>query len=294
MLLGTQTDYLFQKVSEEEGIRMLAQAGFDAIDYSMFPMKNDNSFLNTVDCEAHAKRLRTVAEEEGICFHQAHAPFPSLRVGDDEYNAKMPGRIARAVKLAGLLGAKTIVVHPVYFPCSEEEKMERNLAMYRALEPVALEYGIKVALENMWGRDPKRGYIIPNVCSLAKELAAYYDELNPDAFTVCLDLGHCGLVGEEAPDAIRVLGSRRIGALHVHDNNYKEDTHTLPYTYGCSMNWEEITKALGEIDYQGDFTFEADNFIERYEGEALLSAHKHMAEVGRTLMKKIDAHRPQK
>jgi sugar phosphate isomerase/epimerase len=48
-------------------------------------------------------------------------------------------------------------------------------------------------------------------------------------------------------------------ALHVHDNDYIDDRHTLP---GLGrMDWEEIMKALAEIDYDGDFTYEADNFL---------------------------------
>ena len=106
MILATQTDVLFRVFGEEEGIRILAEAGFDAIDYSMFPMSADDCHLNTGDVVAHAKHLRAVADSYGIKFNQAHAPFPSMRIGDDAYNAKMPDRVVRAVMIAGTLGAK--------------------------------------------------------------------------------------------------------------------------------------------------------------------------------------------
>ena len=63
MILSTQTDVTFRVFGEEEGIRILAQAGFDAIDYSMFPMSNDACPLNTGDVIAHAEKLRRIAEE---------------------------------------------------------------------------------------------------------------------------------------------------------------------------------------------------------------------------------------
>lgn len=292
MILSTQTDVVFRVFGEEDGIRVLAEAGFDAIDYSMFPMGNDNCPLNTGDVIAHAEKLRRIAAENGIRFNQAHAPFPCWKPNDEAYNAKMPDRILRAVKIAGTLGASSVVVHPIAYPVGGEAQKEFNLNYYRTLEKTALEYGTKVALENMWGYDGRRHYIIPNVCSFGADLADYYDELNPDAFTVCLDLGHCGLIGEEPDDAIRALGGKRLGALHIHDNDYRNDTHTVPYAFGCAMNWDNITKALGEIDYRGDFTYEADNFLVRMPKEAIPAGLAYMEKLGRILCAKVDANRP--
>lgn len=292
MLLSTQTDVVFRRMSEKDGIDIFARAGFDAIDFSMFPMSDDNSPLNSVDVNEYAKNLRKMAEDAGLRFNQAHAPFPGWRVGDDAYNEKLPPRVIRAIKIAGLLGAKAIVVHPIAVPGGGEAQKEFNLNYYRGMEQVALDYGVKIALENMWGWDGRRNYIVPNVCSFGEDLADYYDELNPEAFTVCLDLGHCGLVGDEADHAIKALGHNRLGALHVHDNDYRNDTHTIPYALGCKMNWNKITQALGEIDYTGDFTYEADCFLGRYDNDTLPIAVTHMANLGRKLIEKIDAARP--
>ncbi len=293
MLLSTQTDNLFRRFGPDEGIRLFAEAGYDAIDYSMFEMTSDDCPLNTTDPEKFGLELRRKAEAAGLRFNQAHAPFPCWRNGDEAYNAKMPARVAQSIRIAGVLGAKAIVVHPIAYVKQGEEQKKVNFEFYRSLEPVALEYGIKIALENMWGYDGRRNYIIPNVCSFGADLADYYDGLNnPAAYTVCLDLGHCGLVGEEPDDAIRALGKDRLGALHVHDNTYKADNHTVPYDYGMKMNWDAITKALGEIDYQGDFTFEADAFLGRFDADTVPEAVKFMAGIGRRLMAKIDAARP--
>ncbi len=293
MLLSTQTDNLFRRFGPDEGIRLFAEAGYDAIDYSMFEMTSDDCPLNTADPEKFGLELRKKAEAAGLRFNQAHAPFPCWRNGDEAYNTKMPARVAQSIRIAGVLGAKAIVVHPIAYVKQGEEQKKVNFEFYRSLEPVALEYGIKIALENMWGYDGRRNYIIPNVCSFGADLADYYDGLNnPAAYTVCLDLGHCGLVGEEPDDAVRALGKDRLGALHVHDNTYKADNHTVPYDYGMKMNWDAITKALGEIDYQGDFTFEADAFLGRFDADTVPEAVKFMAGIGRRLMAKIDAARP--
>lgn len=295
MLLSTQTDVIFAKCGIDEGLKILASAGYDAIDYSMFGMTNDEHFLNTGDFLAFAKELRAKAEAVGLRFNQAHAPFPGWRNGDESYNTKMPPRIENAVKIAGILGADSIVVHPIAYTVQGDEQKEVNFKMYKKLAPVAKEYGVKVALENMWGRDSRRNYIISNVCSYARDLCDYYDGLDdPDAFTVCLDLGHCGLIGEEPDEAIRILGRDRLTALHVHDNNYVQDNHTVPYDYGMKMNWDKITRALGEIDYKGDFTFEADGFLTRFDSSVIQTGVNFMASIGRILIAKIDAARPAK
>jgi sugar phosphate isomerase/epimerase len=162
------------------------------------------------------------------------------------------------------------------------------MKFYRDLLPYAKEYGVKIAIENMWRNEPKRKYICPSACGTAKDLARYIDTLDDDTFVACLDLGHCGLVGEEAQDAIRILGHDRLKALHVHDNNYREDTHTLPMM--SMMEWDEICKALADIKYDGDFTFEADAFLRYVPKDFKPTACKFMADTGRYLISKIESH----
>ncbi len=292
MVLSTQTYNLFDRFGPDRAIPIFAEAGYDALDYSMFGMPNDDCPLNTVDPEKYGTELRKKAEAAGLFFNQAHAPFPGWKAGSEAYNAKMTERIAQSIRIAGVLGAESIVVHPIACAGGGEAQKRFNFDYYRALAPVAKEYGIKIALENMWGLDKRRGYIVPNVCSFGADLAEYYDGLaDPEVYTVCLDLGHTGLVGEEPDHAIRVLGHDRLGALHVQDNTYKTDNHTIPYDYGMQMNWDAIAKALGEIDYQGDFTYEADAFLVNFDEETIPVAVNFMAALGRKLIEKIERAR---
>ena len=105
------------------------------------------------------------------------------------------------------------------------DQKQFNIDFYNSLKPLCEEFGTKIALENMFGHDDRRHVMLANVCSYGEQLAEYYDALDPRYFTVCLDLGHSGLVGDDAAHAIRALGHRRLTALHVHDNNYMEDLH---------------------------------------------------------------------
>lgn len=290
MKLINQTDALSARFGDADAVRILCNCGFDGVDYSMFAMSRDECLLNTPAYEKHVRGLRRIAEDYGKCFAQAHAPFPSARDGDDAYNENMFPRLVRALEITGLLGAKICVVHPVQY---KKYQMEQNLEFYSMLEPYAKQFGVKIAVENMWGWKelPGGGKIVPNVCSTAEEFNAYIDALDPAAFTACLDLGHCGLVGEDAAAMIRKMGRSRIGCLHVHDNDFLHDSHTLPFT--MKMDWDEILRALGEIDYQGQFTYEADQFLRGFPNDLIPACETFMERVGRAMIKRIERSRRQ-
>ena len=153
-----------------------------------------------------------------------------------------------------------------------------------------VEYGVKIALENMWGHSQvDSAKIVPNVCSYGRDLADYYDALDPKYFTVCLDIGHCGLVGQSADNAIRELGHSRLHALHVHDTDHVLDLHTLPFQ--GKINWETVCKALAEIDYDGDFTYEVGGtYLAHYKNDKILmrKAFELMEVTGRKLISMIE------
>ncbi|MBQ6267816.1 MAG: sugar phosphate isomerase/epimerase [Clostridia bacterium] len=285
MKLINQTDVLSTRFGDADAVRILCNCGFDGVDYSMFSMSDDDGLLNTLAYKKHVRMLRAIAESYGKSFAQAHAPFPPARDGDDDYNEKMFPRIVRALEITGMLDAKICVVHPVQY---KKYQMERNLEFYGMLEPYAKKFGVKIAVENMWGRreTPAGWRIVPNVCSDARDFNAYIDALDPKYFTACLDLGHCGLVGEDAADMIRAMGRDRIGCLHVHDNDFLHDSHTIPFT--MNMEWDKILRALGEIDYQGQFTFEADNFLRGFPNDLIPACEVFMERIGRAMIKRIE------
>lgn len=288
MKLVNQTDTLSHRFGDETAVRILCDSGFDGIDYSMFMMEDDDCVLNTSEYKNHAKKLAEIADFYGVTFEQAHAPFPSAKDGNCEYNEKMLGKLKRSLEVAGLLDAKICVVHPVQF---KENQFEKNMELYSKLEPCAADFGVKIALENMWGRDKELDRIVPNVCSVAEDFNRYVDAVNPEHFTACLDLGHCGLVGDNAGAMIRQMG-KRLGCLHIHDNDNFHDSHTLPYT--AEMDWDDILRALGEIDYQGNFTFEADYFMDNFPDDLLPACERFMHDVGRSMMRKIEKYRVKK
>ncbi|MBQ7040294.1 MAG: sugar phosphate isomerase/epimerase [Clostridia bacterium] len=278
-------------LSYEEMFKVIKDAGFDAIDFS-FCGGDERTYNGEFKPEQFVE-WRKYVESMGICFNQAHAPFPSSKP-DEKTTKEIFETIVTSMKNAALLGVKIIVVHPKqHLTYSEEgnpEKLfEENIKFYNSLKPYCEEYGIQVALENMWqAKHYVGGYrVLHSTCSSPAEFNRYLDALDRRWFVGCLDIGHSLLVHVEPQDFIKEMGSDRLKALHVHDVLAGNDTHTLPY-YGGSGDWDKITKALKEIGYTGDLTYEANNFNEHLPAELALPAAKYMAEVGRYLISQIE------
>ena len=290
MILSTQTDYLGRKFGMERAIEIIADAGFDAIDLTLFSMKEDTSVFCQDGYKALAAKLKAQAQSRGLFFNQAHAPFPCSKL-DDAYNTMIFERLVRSIEIAGIVGVKCIVIHPMHhLPYLENaEKLKAmNMDFYRSLAPYAKAAGIKIALENMWQRDAQTKQIVVSACSRTKEFADWLDSLNDDCFTACLDLGHAGLYGFDAAEMIKGLGDR-LCALHVHDNDYQGDLHTAPYL--GKMHWDTICAALAKVGYKGDLTLEADNFYNPFGEDLAPAAAKFLCAIGRNLTARIESER---
>ena len=284
MKLVTQSMHPVHLFGEEEAVRQLAKAGFDAIDWSFFEM---DPWMDE-NWKKKAARLKEAILTCGLTVTQAHAPFPSS-VGQDARDDEIMRTIHRSMEAAAFLGAGHIVVHPkqhMPYATHKAQLWKENVAMYRALIPYCEQWGIKVCCENLWQIDKKRGYIVGSVCGTPDEFAALLDEVNSPWIVGCLDLGHSALVGVEPADFIRALGKGKLQALHVHDVNYRRDCHNLPFTE--KLDWDSITAALREIGYQGEFTFEADNFLFGFPKELYQPVARLMVETGRYLIRRIE------
>ena len=262
----------------------MLDAGYPALDISLF---GNNGFMLADDWQETARALRGKAEARGAVFNQAHAPFGG---GYDHYTRVLIPTFPRVFEFCAELGVRQIVVHPLQqgrYYGRERELFDMNMDFYRSLIPLSEKHGIKIAIENMWQTHPVTHRICDDVCADPQELAAYYDTLDdPKHFTVCLDIGHVALCGREPEDAIRILGRDRLGALHVHDVDYVNDLHTVPYL--GRINWSNVVTALADIGYKGEFTMESDAFLARYPNDFLPTATKFMADTTKYLAEKLE------
>ena len=301
MNLTINVNPMLKRYDLEKTIDLYKAAGFTAMDYPLFEMIHDDCVFNGEHYREEARKIRRILDEKDFPCVQTHAPFKFQTVQWDDpviFEEVTFPRMVRSIEISAILGAKVVVIHPIHhmtYHGHEEEIFQLNMNYYRRLIPYAAEYGIKIAVENMFQKDPLRGYIVADTCSDVKEFTRYIDTLNSPQITACLDVAHVSLPMSDltAADMIRELGHNRLGALHIHDNDFTRDQHVLPYL--GKLDWAGITKALGEIDYQGDFTYEVNGLLFDGCDEGFVPiATKFMGEVGKHLCSMVEAARPAK
>ncbi len=271
-----------------DAIAMVADAGFDALDFSFINMRDTKSNVYAAmmgdDYRSVCEEALRTAKAHGAVFNQAHAPFGG---GYESYMSNLVPMFPRMFECCAIMGIPTVVVHPIQrgrFYGHEDEMLALSIDFYKSLIPLCKEYGVKVAVENMWQTD-NRNYIVDDTLASPEQFCACVDALPAEHFTACLDIGHVELCGREAKDLIRALGHDRLGALHVHDVDRIRDLHTLPYL--GKLNWNDITEALRDIDYKGDFTYETEGFLHPFDDEFIPTALRFMHDVGRHLIEKV-------
>ena len=300
-MILSQTIRCASRFGDARAIELLAQAGFDAIDYSFLGMCKDDHILNTDGYKEYAFQLSDIAIKNNIYFNQAHGVTGVSCDNPDDYLKLLTERNIRALEICYMLGIDTLVVHPIGtgYTGHEEQVFDTNMKYFHSLIPYAEGLGIKLACENMWRYDKRCAVTRESVCGNPYEHARYideigclYDEMASPYFVACVDVGHAALAGREPQDSIRVLGNR-LGALHIHDNDYKDDMHTLP---GLSeLNFDEITKALAEVGYKGDFTLETHHFFDSLTTEEeTIAGLKLSVLIGRKMISMIESHKKER
>lgn len=300
MLLSVNVEVLMKNHDFETGLQIFKNAGFPALDYGLCDMVKDDNVFNGEDWRAAAEDVRRYADSQGVIINQTHTPFTFAKTmyGDERaYEDIILPRMVRSLEISAMLGAKVAVVHPLhYIPYRGNEAFlfERNMAYYRYLLPYAKEYGVKIGVENMFQWDGVRKVITASTCSRGEEFVRYIDTLDDPFAVACLDVGHVGLPAgatEEAHDLVRLLGHDRLQALHVHDNDYRDDYHQPPFV--GKLDWYELAKALGEIDYTGDFTLElSSKLFMRQKDDYLPILAEFAARSGAYMIGEIEKNKP--
>ena len=290
MKIVTTNFGLDSRFGVEKSIELIADAGFDAVDFSDISIETpvwENTYSD------YAKHLKNTALSCGIVFSQSHAPITGSSLsyfnGDMQ---KVIDRICRSIEFSSLLGAEHVVVHPIQdpkFATKSEEIFEKNISFFSKLAKCAEDFNVKLAIENMVmatldGLNKRDG-----VCADPAEFKRYIDTLNSNYVTCCLDYGHSALSGREPQDMLRAMGGQYITSTHIHDNDFVHDSHQLPCT--MRMDWDEICKAMAEIDYKGDFTLESICFIKMFDDEFIPEVLSFMYKTSRQLVDKIERYK---
>ncbi len=280
MKTSTEIESTSKIVGEEKAVELIAKAGFDAWDFSMFEMarydwENKRLFdrghpLSGNDYLKFARKLKQIGLDNGIHCNQSHAPFPV-------YVKEILDFQKRAIECTAEAGGEICVIHPDNYKSAEE-----NAEMYNELLPFAKEHGVKIATENMWKWDDATDRAAFSACATAEDFNKHLDVINDEFFVACLDLGHAEMMGDiaSATGMIKALGSR-LKALHIHDNDRWHDSHQIPFS--MDMDFDAIVKALKEVNYDGYFTLESSCYLREYSEDNVFEGVKNLADSARKL-----------
>ncbi|MBR6501840.1 MAG: sugar phosphate isomerase/epimerase [Clostridia bacterium] len=279
MKISTEIASAAKIIGEEKTIELVAKAGFDAWDFSMFSMCKYDWGTKTVNPTDHplssdnylafARRLKQIGLDNGIHCNQSHAPFPV-------YSKEIRSYLKRAIECTAEAGGKICVIHPDNFKSAQE-----NAEMYLELIPFANEYGVKIATENMWCWDKEKDHSCFAACATPKSFCDHVDAAN--GIVACLDIGHAEMKGSDttAVEMIKAL-DHRLQALHIHDNDKWHDSHQIPFS--MDIDFVPIVKALKEIDYKGYFTLEVDQYLKNRTADNIFDGIKEMADSAKKLV----------
>lgn len=280
MKISTEIASIAEKVGEEKTLYYLAEAGFDAWDFSMFNMckfdwgrnlcRKSRHPLASDNYLAFARKLKQIGLENGMVCNQSHAPYPVS-------NPQVRSYLKRAIECTAEAGGKICVIHP-----DNNKSPRENAEMFNELLPFAKDYGVKIATENMWNWSALKNQSTPAACSTAESFNEHLDAVNDDFLVACLDIGHAEMrgSGSGAVNMIYALGDR-LQALHIHDNDRHHDSHQIPFS--MDIDFEQVVKALKDIDYQGYFTLEADQYIKSFRKRKVLNGVKDLSSSARRL-----------
>lgn len=298
MKISTWSSGIIDMYGLEDGLKLLADAGFEAIDQSLAQGTinwDEGIFRDHTSAEfaAYFRQLGETVRSYGLETFQCHAPYARPYISDPAYFAQMQPWIIRAIYASGYMGCPNIVAHPVTSVdfCdgkNRDRAKQTSLDYFGALVPALKEAGVTMCIENLYYGDLKTKSYLPNYCSGAAELMDLIDTLNElhgPHFAGCLDTGHALLAHEDPCEMLQTLGSR-IRVLHLHDTHGTKDDHLIP-TRGI-LDWKVFATTLGQVDYRGTFNFEAIGHFttlkrDIYSRETFASACRFLYHMGRSL-----------
>ena len=221
----------------EEQAKLMKENGFDY------------TFLRPED--ERLGEILSCLKQYGITCENCHAPFDGI---NDMWKAGDCGEIMlqRLLRCVDVCADNEIPLLVVHLSSGQNPPRMNDIGFdrYDRLMKRADEQGITVAYENIRRLD--------NV--------VYMLENYPKA-AFCWDVGHeaCYTGGME----FMPLFSKRIGAIHLHDNTaiYDEDLHLLPYDGRIDM--ERAAEHLAKSPYQGSIMLEVTSRTARIESNEM-------------------------
>lgn len=219
---------------------MAAELGYDGVEVMVWGDKATQDDM----------ALSRLTSEYGVPIRSIHAP--TLLVSQRVWGSRPGPKLAKAVDLAGSLGATTVVVHP---PFAWQRRYSRRFI--DLVHTLSEESGLTIAVENMYPwRSRNRDYMayLPG-----------WDPTELDYDAVTLDLSHAATSRQDALELARAFGPR-LRHVHLTDGNGSgKDEHLVPGR--GTQPARELLRELVHTGWRGDVVVEIGTRKARTAGE---------------------------
>lgn len=286
MQLSTSTNIYFNRPNGEKGslekcIRFCGEAGYKRLDLNFvdytnfrFPFVDDN-YMEWVENALNA------ADEYGITFGQAHAPFYNFCDPLAPNKDELDKLILRSIDCAQRMGIPWVAIHAgTDYQAADMRKksFEKNREYFLPLLEYAEKRNVGIAIENLWDLNiaPRKRYT-----TLVEDLIDLVDSLDCPNVGICYDVEHAAISCFDPADTVRLIG-KRLKATHISDYLDMKANHLIPFS--GHLEWEPFMEALRDIEYNGDFAFEIQHHTEFMPDELVPSVIDHSINVGNYLL----------
>ena len=251
------------------GIKRLEDSKFAYANLNFFEIQE---LLDKNDYKDIFGDLIEFLKDSSITFNIAHAPihypffFNTYYKRDDIDTLK--NRILKSLDISKEIGVKRIVIHVGTYLDKDynydiNKSIEHNIKYLEPFVKKAIENNILIAIENgtqMEKDDPLFKNTAPYIDELIRIVEYYNKKYDKEVLGVCFDFGHANVGNLDMYNEIVKIGNKLI-VTHIHDN-YGTDSHNQPFD--GTINWDDVRKALTDINYNGELTSEV-----RYSKEEL-------------------------
>lgn len=229
-----------KELSYTDRFALARKAGFEAVE------------MQTISKQEEAAEIREAATKAGIRIHSVmnsdHWRLPISSADPDVVKRSVQG-METSLRNAKLWGADAVLLVPAVVDpkTSYRDAYTRSQRVIREqILPIAKDLNVVVAVEEVWNK-----FLLSPL-----EFARYVDEFESPLVKAYFDVGN--IVFYAYPqDWIRTLGPR-IAKVHLKDFalDRKNGTFTWKNVGEGEIDWIEVRKALGEVNYNGFVTTE--------------------------------------
>ena len=202
-----------------------------------------------------ADEIKEAADKAKLRIHSVmnmdHWRYP-LSSGDPQVVAQSIRGMETSLRNAKLWGADAVLLVPAVVDpkTTYNQAWERSQTEIRKLIPLAKDLGVVIAIEEVWNK-----FLLT-----APDFARYVDEFRSPWIRAYFDVGNVVMYGFPQ-EWIRTLGSR---ILKFHLKDFKYDTRQFVPLQEGSIDWTEVRRAIGEINFSGFLTVELSGGDEAY------------------------------